>query len=102
MTDEWGQTNERRAAESLVCLAPYVCHSGWGMRAGSIVGESPLPLPHAGRTFSGRTISPRARKAAKSLRSIAALQNVAAFARGCPNRAPAFWSAVVGASPLPL
>jgi hypothetical protein len=35
-------------------------------------------------------------KAAKSLRSIAALQNVADFARGFPILAPASWSAVVG------
>jgi hypothetical protein len=59
-------------------------------------GRSPLPLLKAGRAFIQRTTSPRARKAAKSLRSIAALQNVADFARGFPNCAPASWSAVVG------
>jgi hypothetical protein len=72
------------------------------IRVKSSVGASPLPLSTAGRTFIQRITSPPAQKAANPLRSIAALQNVADFARRFPNLAPASWSVVVGASPLPL
>jgi hypothetical protein len=66
------------------------------------VGASPPPLSNAGRTIIQRTHLPTRSKAANPLRSIAALQNLADFARGFPNLAPASWSAVVGARPPPL
>jgi hypothetical protein len=68
----------------------------------AVVGASPLPLSFAGWAFIEVSRFIRARKAAKSLRSIAAVQDVADFACGFPNFASVFWSAVVGVSSLPL
>jgi hypothetical protein len=111
MTSIFGdRETQRKAAKSLRSIAALqkVADIAWGFPNlapafwTAVVGASPLPLSHAGRTFNHRTTSPPARKAANPLPLHRRTPKRGRHRTGFPNCAAASWSAVVGASPLPL